>query len=401
MVIKKSFGEHAMDRSLPRRSFLRATGISAAIISATSACASVTGMSTDPVVVVVVDKNEDPSRYRTRLVLLGVAGGPTLLTTDCVGVCTAVVYRDNVYLVDLGHGAQTRILEAGLGGTSEAPYALSKVRGIFFTHMHSDHLTEWPAVFATGIFNSDPGRKDKIAVFGPSARDTIPRIFPPGRTAPAMVNPENPFPGISDTTRYLENALSADINDRLFDSGTASPASLFDVRDIDTSEYGNINPEGIPPRISPFTVWTDGDVKVTALVDHRPTAPAFAFRFDTPDGSIVASGDTGPSENLVELAQGADYLVHEVIDSAHVNRIVETIPVEQREGVRQHLLTSHTTIEQVGRDVAERAGAKNLVLNHLVPSNNPDERWRQASNGFSGSLFVGKDLMKFGVGHPR
>lgn len=148
-------------------------------------------------------------------------------------------------------------------------------------------------------------------------------------------------------------------------------------------------------------MWTDGDVKVTALVDHRPTAPAFAFRFDTPDGSIVASGDTGPSENLVELAQGADYLVHEVIDSAHVNRIVETIPVEQREGVRQHLLTSHTTIEQVGRDVAERAGAKNLVLNHLVPSNNPDERWRQASNGFSGSLFVGKDLMKFGVGHPR
>src|SRR4051812_11315442 len=111
MVIKKSSGEHAMDRSLPRRSFLRATGISAAIISATSACASVTGMSTDPV---VVDKNEDPSRYRTRLVLLGVAGGPTLLTTDCVGVCTAVVYRDNVYLIDLGHGAQTRILEAGL-----------------------------------------------------------------------------------------------------------------------------------------------------------------------------------------------------------------------------------------------------------------------------------------------
>ena len=62
-------------------------------------------------------------------------------------------------------------------------------------------------------------------------------------------------------------------------------------------------------------MWSDGEVQVTAtLVDHHPTAPAFAYRIDTPDGSVTVSGDTTVSQNLIDLAKDTDYLVHEVID---------------------------------------------------------------------------------------
>jgi len=55
----------------------------------------------------------------------------------------------------------------------------------------------------------------------------------------------------------------------------------------------------------------DENVRVTAtLVDHPPVFPAFAYRFDASDRSIVISGDTRPCENLVKLAQKVDVLVH-------------------------------------------------------------------------------------------
>ncbi|WP_246063515.1 MBL fold metallo-hydrolase [Blastococcus colisei] len=164
--------------------------------------------------------------------------------------------------------------------------------------------------------------------------------------------------------------------------------------------WPSIGPAGVPPRLeAPLDVWTDGDVRVTAtLVDHRPTAPSYGFRFDTPDGSITVSGDTTVSQNLIDLARGTDYLVHEVIDLAWVESLGSVLPKEFFEPLKQHLIESHTTIEQVGRDVAEPAGAKNLVLTHLLPENNPKGRWQQARRGYSGRLIVGEDLMELSVG---
>jgi ribonuclease BN (tRNA processing enzyme) len=273
---------------------------------------------------------------------------------------------------------------------------------VFFTHLHSDHITDWPAMFAVGPTNIVGRQFPPIQVFGPGNRGTLPRIFPPNKPEPPVVNPENPTPGIEDTTSYLQQAFASDFNDRMRDSGFTSPDALFQVRDIDLTGVWDVDPLGKPPRLAaPIAVWQDADVKVTAtLVDHHPTAPSFAYRFDTPDGSIVISGDTTVSENLIDLARDVDYLVHEVIDPVFVDRLVANLPPEVREAVKQHLLGAHTTIDQVGRDVAEVAGAKNLVLNHLVPGDNPDSRWREARKGYSGRLVVGEDLMQIGVGRP-
>ena len=112
-------------------------------------------------------------------------------------------------------------------------------------------------------------------------------------------------------------------------------------------------------------VYEDDRVRVTAtLVNHAPVFPSFAFRFDTPDGSITFSGDTSPSDNLVKLGRDTDVLVHEVLDAEAVAAAFPTPHTPQVEALIAHLLGSHTTIEQVG-PVATRAGARTLVLNHL------------------------------------
>jgi ribonuclease BN (tRNA processing enzyme) len=131
------------------------------------------------------------------------------------------------------------------------------------------------------------------------------------------------------------------------------------------------------------------------LLAHPPIRHAFAYRIDTPDRSIVISGDTAPSDALVELARGADVLVHEVMHLPSISALIATEPNATR--LRQHLIDSHTTTDQVGQ-VATRAGVKTLVLSHFVPGGYPflsDQLWYDAVRPhFAGELIVGKDLME-------
>ena len=125
--------------------------------------------------------------------------------------------------------------------------------------------------------------------------------------------------------------------------------------------------------------------------------PALAYRFDTDAGSVVFSGDTGPSENLVELARGADVLVHEVIDTGWVGQLLPPPRTPRQEGLFRHLIGAHTAVEQVA-PIACAAGVGTLVLSHLVPGNWLEERWDRARGDFAGRFIVGRDLAVVDVG---
>jgi ribonuclease BN (tRNA processing enzyme) len=138
------------------------------------------------------------------------------------------------------------------------------------------------------------------------------------------------------------------------------------------------------------------NVKVTAaLVNHPPVEPAFAYRFDTPDRSIVFSGDTTPCEGLVKLAQGADVLVHEVIHKPSLAKLLARVPNADR--LVEHIVASHTTHIDVGK-VAKEAGVNTLALTHFVPVDDPsltDVMWMVGAKAhFEGKVIVGKDLME-------
>jgi ribonuclease BN (tRNA processing enzyme) len=200
----------------------------------------------------------------------------------------------------------------------------------------------------------------------------------------------------------LVEAFAQDFNDRIRDNHSPDPRSRILAHDIPLPGAivagANADPA---PDMEPIHVFEDARVKVSAiLVNHRPTFPAFAYRFDTDDGSIVFSGDTAPEPNLVKLARGADVLVHECIDRQWVHRLFPDPTDPTAAAIINHLLSSHTTIEQVG-PIAEAAGVQTLVLSHIAPADNPRRRWLEAGAGFSGRLVVGEDLLQLGVGTRR
>jgi ribonuclease BN (tRNA processing enzyme) len=184
------------------------------------------------------------------VVLLGTAGGPPQLDGARYGVSTAVAFEDRYYVVDLGLGSFVRLAQSSLRGESDLGSSLAQARAILFTHMHSDHLADWPAVYAMGGMNKVGRALGAIDVFGPGDRGTLPRLFPPNRPEPALYNPEEPTPGITGMTRHLRNAWAADFNDRARDTNFPTPDDLFTLHDIDLSSTWQIDPEGRPPVLA-------------------------------------------------------------------------------------------------------------------------------------------------------
>jgi ribonuclease BN (tRNA processing enzyme) len=338
----------------------------------------------------------ETERHRTRLVLLGTAGGPVWYGHR-EGIGSAVVVGENVYLVDCGEGVAQQYRRANFA-PFEGRRTLRGMRGIFLTHLHSDHCIDYFNILLFSWFNGIGLNPHLVHVFGPGNRGSLPPLYGPD-PAPPVQNPENPTPGTVELTEYLLKAYGADVNDRMRDDRRPPLQTRFEAHDIPLPSTivagANANPA---PDMDPIDVYEDENVKVRAiLVPHPPMFPSFAYRFDSADGSIVFSGDTTVSANLVKLARGADVLVHEVMDREWAESRFESPLDPTEQAAVNHLLGSHTTIEQVG-DVAERAGAGTLVLNHLVPADNQHRRWLEAKEGFSGRLIVGEDLMQIGVG---
>ena len=281
-------------------------------------------------------------RAKTRLILLGTGGGPRPKKRGSAPA-QVVVFDGAAYVVDCGNGVARQLTLAGVPPET--------VRHVFLTHHHSDH-------------NADYGNLMLLA-WGAGLNTPVDAWGPPPMTR----------------MRELFLELNAfDIRTRIDDEGRVPLAPLMRAHEI--SKGG--------------VILDAGGIKVTAaLVDHPPIVPAFAYRFDTPDRSIVISGDTARSESLINLARGADVLVHEALYLPAVDRLVASIP--NASTLKKHIIESHTSAEDCGR-VAQAAGVKTLVLSHFVPSDDPqitDAMWADAARKhFKGEVMVGKDLME-------
>jgi len=275
----------------------------------------------------------------TAVVLLGTAGGPAPKRSRAAPA-NAVVVDGVLYIVDCGNGVAGQIARAGLD--------VRALRAVFLTHHHSDH-------------NVDAGTLLQLA-------------WSAGLDRPVDVIGPPPLLRMMDAfSRFAET----DVRIRESDEGRPAFAPLYRVAEIARSGE----------------IYRDERVVVrAAVVEHPPVAPSFAFRFDAADRSIVFSGDTAPCDALVELAKGADVLVHEVMHEVAIGEILKRLANATR--LREHLAASHTRLEDVGT-VARRAGVRTLVLNHFVPSEGvADETWRDgAAHSFAGEIIVGSDLM--------
>ncbi|UPO76486.1 MBL fold metallo-hydrolase [Arthrobacter sp. Helios] len=323
------------------------------------------------------------------VVTLGTAGGPRWWTGENAGrrsgIATAVVVGEAVYLVDAGTGVGRQLARAGL--------PISSLRGIFLTHLHSDHTIDLAGLAVFGLFTLAKDQQP-IRILGPGNRGALPPVSPRAAVPPSPVFPGLPTPGTKQMFHHLMQAYATDLNDRVIDALRPSPLDHFTAGDIvipaEAGYHPNENPT--PAQMEPFEIYRDDLVTVTAtLVQHPPIAPAFAFRFETTEGSVTISGDTAPCENLVRLAQGTELLLHEAIDFDWVQRAYGDAGSEEAQASIDHHRKSHTSPAQAV-EIGHRAGARTLALHHLVPGTTPDEVWRSHGSSFRGTFLVPDDL---------
>ena len=279
---------------------------------------------------------------KTRLILLGTGGGPRPRRASSAPA-QVVVVNDTAYVVDCGNGVARQLVFAGV--------PLRTLRHVFITHHHSDHNADYGNLL---LLSWTAGLRTPVDCWGP--------------------------PPLARMTDLFLQMNAPDIDARIADEGRLPLQPLLRVHEL--------NQGGV--------VMEDENVKVTvAVVHHPPMVPSFAYRFDGADRSIVISGDTTPSDNLVQLAQGADILVHEALYVPAVDQLVAGVP--NATDLKRSILSHHTSAEEAGR-IATAARVKTLVLSHLIPADDPavtDQMWIDAARlHFAGRIVVGKDLLE-------
>lgn len=277
-----------------------------------------------------------------RLILLGTAGGPRP-NKFRHSPAQLLSINGTSYVIDCGYGVARQMVLANI--------PLDTLRHVFITHHHLDHNADYGTLLMMAWVS---GLNKRVDTWGP--------------------------PPLHEMTEFTFNYNVYDINIRIEDEGRVPIEPLIHAHEFD----------------KPGFVMEDENVKVTtALVHHPPVEPSFAYRFDTAYRSIVISGDTTPQKSLIQLARGADVLVHEALYEPGVRRLANRIP--NATVLYEHLLNSHTTAEDAGM-IANNAGAKTLVLSHFVPTDDPsitEEMWKEAAGKyFSGDIVVGRDLME-------
>lgn len=275
-----------------------------------------------------------------RLVMLGTAGGPRPVVKRAAPA-QAILHRSEVHVVDCGNGVARQMALAGIPRRD--------LTASYITHHHADHMLDLGAL---PLIAWTDGCEREIDIYGP--------------------------PGTARMTADFLSMAEPEIRARTATTGRRPFPEM--LRNTDVPDARVIRDEnGL--RVS------------TALVDHPPFEVALGYRFDSDEGSVVFSGDTRFSPRLIELARGADVLVHEAI---YPEALAAQVEGSQAQTLIEHLRSCHTTAADAGR-VAQEAGVGTLVLSHLVPGSDvvSDEMWREAvASTFDGRIVIAHDLQE-------
>jgi ribonuclease BN (tRNA processing enzyme) len=293
----------------------------------------------------------------TQLLLLGTQGGPGL-TANRTQSSSVVIVDGRNYLVDCGYGALKSAVQAGL--------TLGAISNVFITHLHDDHTADIAALLALKWTASQtPG---EATIYGPYG-----------------------------TTAMVDAAIAfskANVEIRKIDEGrTVDPKTIFHGRDLAAPKITEVFKDD---KVAVLAVEnTHFPDRAKAKMDYR----SFAYRFNTATRSIVFSGDTAYSDNLIELARGADVFVCEVLGNAAATNTpgAAAAPINNNtESIARHVRETHSTPADVGK-MAAAAKVKTLVLNHQVGGGrggNNDPLTAELKKYFSGEVIVGADQMR-------
>jgi ribonuclease BN (tRNA processing enzyme) len=297
----------------------------------------------------------------TQVVFLGTAGGPPL-RADRSEPATLLVVDGRRYLIDCGIGTARQLVKAGI--------ASETIGTIFFTHLHADHTLGLADVLANDLQQKDVAEAaPTINIYGPPQTKAF----------------------VDAAYQYVRIPYAVFAAEGVGPKGGASATSPFVVHEID---------EGV--------VYQDDKIRVVAVENthyglmpqsSRATMKSYAYRFETPQGTIVFTGDTGPSDAVVRLAKGADVLVSEVQDFVAIGALVDRTAQRnhwspaQRHDFEAHMTKEHLDIRDVGQ-MATGAGVKAVLLYHWYPID-PATYVAGVAKYFSGPVFATEDFRRY------
>ncbi len=268
----------------------------------------------------------------TKVILLG-TGTPNP-DPERSGPSVALVVDSSIYIIDFGVGVVRRAAAAGL--------QITALKRAFLTHLHSDHTLGYPDLIFTPAV---AGRSDPIEVFGPK--------------------------GITEMTKHIMAAYEIDQNERI---AGLEPA-MKEAYVVNTHE------------ISEGEVYSDELVEVKAFAVDHGSLESYGYRFETPTKTVVISGDTRPSANLIKNARGCDVLLHEVYS-------VQGLQTRPEEWKRYHKAV-HTSSHELA-EIANMVKPGILVLYHQLHWSQSDEQLlSEISERYNGPVVSGKDLDVF------
>jgi ribonuclease BN (tRNA processing enzyme) len=226
--------------------------------------------------------------------------------------------NDTPYLIDFGPGVVRRAAAAYRKGVTAFGRGAVNVTTVFLTHLHSDHTVGYPDLILTPWVM---GRKSPLTVYGP--------------------------PGIGAMTQNIMEAWAVDIAARTNGRHNATGCQ--------------VNAQ----EIAPGKIYEDCNVRVTAFAArHDEMKDSFGYRFDTADRTLVISGDSTPTEAIVDHGRGCDVLIHECYSLASYEKVS---PEWQR-----FRRTHHTSSRQLA-DIAEQIHPGLLVLYHRSNAGGGDD----------------------------
>jgi ribonuclease Z len=282
-----------------------------------------------------------------RVTLLGT--GAPVPSIERFGPSILVEAGDQKLLFDCGRGAAQRLWQLKI--------PLGQVNALFLTHLHSDHVVGIPDVWLTGWIPAVYGRRaTPFQVFGPA--------------------------GARDMMDNLVKAYAWDIRIRSGEKNKVDSGVMVKATDIQ---------EGF--------VWEKSGVKVTPFtVRHADFIDsALGYRIDYAGYSVILSGDTRYSDNLVRFAKGADVVIHEVAAAQEDTR--RNTPLVNQ------ILGFHSSPEDAGK-VFEQVKPKLAVYSHIVlltgdatvSPPNVSDLMRRTQKVYKGPLQVGEDLLRIEIG---
>lgn len=280
-----------------------------------------------------------PPSDSLKVVVLGSGAGP-IVNLQQFGASILVEAGGRRLLFDCGRGATLRLAQAGV--------PIGSITRVFLTHLHSDHVIQLPDLLLTGW--SAGRRVAPLTVWGPV--------------------------GTRDMMDHLQQAFDFDIRMRR-DVDEHFPAAGITVVSHDITADG--------------VVFDENGLTVTAfLVDHGLVKPAFGYRVDYRGRSVVLSGDTRVSENLIRHAQGTDVLIHEVIDP----ELLRTRPDHPSPATIDAIIAHHTSPEEAGT-VFRRVAPRLAVYSHAPHT---ARVLAQTRTTYAGPLQGPEDLLTIFVG---